>query len=225
MTIQQIRSELTIQRVLQHYNLTPDRNGMLCCPFHDDKKASLKIYPKTNTAYCFAGGCKVESVDVIDFILNMENCSKHEAIKKAKSLCNPQTKVMTVEEEFTTYRKSLQTHKISQEYCESRKLDWRALEMGYKSRKAVDRWGRGCIIFPLKDKTGSIIDLYGRAQTSVSHYYRSGRRGLYLSYSSLATETLILCKSIIDAASLLQLDLKGYSLLALARTTNRGHRE
>ena len=218
MTIQQIRSELTIQRVLQHYNLKPDRNDMLCCPFHDDKKASLKIYPKTNTAYCFAGGCSVESVDVIDFILNMEKSSKHEAIKKAKSLCNPQTKVMTVEEEFTTYRKSLQTHKVSQEYCESRKLDWRVLEIGYKSRRATDRWGRGCIIFALKDKTGNIIDLYGRAQTSVSHYYRSGRRGLYPSYPSLQTEVLILCESIIDAATLVQLDLQDYSILALYGT-------
>ena len=57
------------------------------CPFHDDQAASMKIYPDTNTAYCFAGGCEVESVDVIDFILHMEKCDKRAAIFKAKELC------------------------------------------------------------------------------------------------------------------------------------------
>ena len=87
MTIAEIKNKLSLALVLRYYGLTPNRNGMLCCPFHDDKKASMKIYAETNTAYCFAGSCEVESVDVIDFIMKMDSCSKHEAIKKAKQLC------------------------------------------------------------------------------------------------------------------------------------------
>jgi hypothetical protein len=46
----------------------------------------MKIYPETNTAYCFAGSCEVKSVDVIDFIMKMDSSTKREAILKAKSL-------------------------------------------------------------------------------------------------------------------------------------------
>ncbi len=67
MTIQQIKSRLPIQRVLDEYGLKPNRNDMLRCPFHDDHSASMKIYHATNTAYCFAGSCEVVGVDVIDF--------------------------------------------------------------------------------------------------------------------------------------------------------------
>jgi hypothetical protein len=53
MEISEIKQRLTISKVLQHYNLKPDRNNMLKCPFHADDTASMKIYPQTNT--CPAG--------------------------------------------------------------------------------------------------------------------------------------------------------------------------
>ncbi|HFB99489.1 MAG TPA: DNA primase, partial [Phaeodactylibacter sp.] len=68
MTIQEIKTTLTIQTVLNRYGLRPNKNNMLPCPFHSDKKASMKIYPKTNTVYCFAGSCKINNLDTIDFI-------------------------------------------------------------------------------------------------------------------------------------------------------------
>ena len=67
MSIQQIKAALSIEGVLSHYSLGPNSRGMLRCPFHKDSKASMKVYPKTNTVYCFAGGC-VGSLDTIDFI-------------------------------------------------------------------------------------------------------------------------------------------------------------
>jgi DNA primase len=85
MTIQQIKSKLSILTVLSHYGLEMDRNGMLCCPFHEDGKASMKVYEETNTVYCFAGSCKVSNLDTIDFIMQMDGSTKHEAIKKAIS--------------------------------------------------------------------------------------------------------------------------------------------
>ena len=230
MTIAEIKNKLSLALVLRHYGLTPNRNGMLCCPFHDDKKASMKIYAETNTAYCFAGSCEVESVDVIDFIMKMDSCSKHEAIKKAKQLCGQKIEVLKPSQEmnqfldvqraFVSYRKSLQTHKPSREYCESRKLDWRTLEIGYKSRKTSDRWGRGCIIFPLLDKEGKIVSLYGRGITGSSHYYQSNREGLYPSYPGLATKRLVLLESILDVATLqpVELPLGSYTLMSLYGT-------
>jgi DNA primase len=88
MTIQQIKSKLSILTVLSHYGLEMDRNGMLCCPFHEDGKASMKVYEETNTVYCFAGSCKVSNLDTIDFIMQMDGSTKHEAIKKAKQMAS-----------------------------------------------------------------------------------------------------------------------------------------
>jgi DNA primase len=61
MTIPEIKSALSIQTVLAHYGLEPSAKGALQCPFHQDGKASMKIYPETNTVYCFAGSCEVNA--------------------------------------------------------------------------------------------------------------------------------------------------------------------
>mgnify|MGYP000094304220 CR=1 FL=1 len=86
MTIPEIKSALPIAQVLAYYGLRPGAKGTMKCPFHADGKASMKVYPETNTAYCFAGSCEVKSVDVIDFIMKMDKSTKREAILKAKSL-------------------------------------------------------------------------------------------------------------------------------------------
>ncbi|MEL7428323.1 MAG: CHC2 zinc finger domain-containing protein, partial [Bacteroidota bacterium] len=86
MTIAQIKARLSIREVLSHYGLGVNRNGMVNCPFHSDRKASMKVYDETNTVYCFAGGCEVSYLDVIDFIMKMDGSSKRAAIMKAKEL-------------------------------------------------------------------------------------------------------------------------------------------
>lgn len=58
MTIKQIKTHLTIAQVLNHYNLKPDKNGKMCCPFHEDKTPSMQVYEKTNTVFCFSSNCK-----------------------------------------------------------------------------------------------------------------------------------------------------------------------
>ena len=85
MKIREIKSSLNILTVLRHYNLSTDKNGMLKCPFHQDKTPSLKIYTRTNTFYCF--GCGATG-DVIQFIELYEQLNKHTAILKAKKLLN-----------------------------------------------------------------------------------------------------------------------------------------
>jgi DNA primase len=56
MEIQETKQRLSIIAVLQHYNLKPDRNNQIKCPFHEDDKPSCKIYPDTNTFHCFGCG-------------------------------------------------------------------------------------------------------------------------------------------------------------------------
>jgi len=87
MEIQDIKAALSIQTVLNHYNLSPDRNHRLNCPWHNDKTTSVQIHPKTNTWTCFSSNCTAGSGDVIEMIQKMEKCTKHQALKKAAELC------------------------------------------------------------------------------------------------------------------------------------------
>lgn len=75
-----VKELVRLTDVLARYNLTPSRAGFLHCPFHSgDRDASLKIYPATDSWYCFGCG---EGGDVINFVAKMERCSFKEALKK-----------------------------------------------------------------------------------------------------------------------------------------------
>jgi DNA primase len=120
MEIQEIKNRLTLAMLLQYYGLKADKQARLKCPFHNDKTPSLQLYYKTQTAFCFSTNCTThgKAIDVIDFILYYEKCSKHEAIKKAKNIINPGTttaqptapkqtneKAMFLERMFTYFKK------------------------------------------------------------------------------------------------------------------------
>jgi DNA primase len=92
MQLPELKTRLQISTVLQRYNLKPDKNGMLKCPFHADKTPSLKIYTDTNTYNCF--GCGANG-DAIQFIESFEKLNKHQAIIKAKELCGQITEIPT----------------------------------------------------------------------------------------------------------------------------------
>lgn len=75
-----VKELVRLTDVLARYNLTPSRAGFLHCPFHSgDRDASLKIYPATDSWYCFGCG---EGGDVIDFVAKMDRCSFAEALKR-----------------------------------------------------------------------------------------------------------------------------------------------
>ncbi len=60
-----IKAALDIERVVSFYGYEPNRQGFVSCPFHSERTASFKIYPKSNSFYCF--GCGAGG-DVIDFV-------------------------------------------------------------------------------------------------------------------------------------------------------------
>ena len=78
MEIREIKQRLSILAVLNHYGLKPDKNGMVKCPFHQDDKPSMKIYPATNTFNCF--GCD-KNGDQVEFCTLKEG-DKHKGILK-----------------------------------------------------------------------------------------------------------------------------------------------
>ncbi|MBC9914065.1 CHC2 zinc finger domain-containing protein [Chitinophaga varians] len=46
MEIAEIKQQLSLSTVLQHYGLKPDKHLRLHCPFHDDKTPSLQVYTR-----------------------------------------------------------------------------------------------------------------------------------------------------------------------------------
>ena len=60
-----IKAALDIDRVVSFYGYEPNRQGFVSCPFHSERTASCKVYPKSNSFYCF--GCGAGG-DVIDFV-------------------------------------------------------------------------------------------------------------------------------------------------------------
>lgn len=163
MEINEIKQQLTLARVLQHYGLKPDKNLRLHCPFHDDKTPSLQVYYKTHTCYCFSSNCKTHgrSIDVIDFILYKEHCTKHEAILKAVEIITyfegklqhqhnlprpdggkeeskspaPSTlqRSAFLQNMFTYFKNAVHNSKPARDYLQSRCIDFKKTEVGYNA--------------------------------------------------------------------------------------------
>ena len=149
MEISAIKQRLSLSEVLKHYNLEP-KNSMLKCFMHDDKTASLQVNVEKNFYKCHACG---KTGDVIQFIEDYEKISKHEAIKKAKGLINPETQSqhINVEEErgtaigqmetsahflekvYLSFRKGIFNCVPAKEYVKSRALQLEDLEIGFNS--------------------------------------------------------------------------------------------
>ena len=190
MQISQIKAQLPILKLLKSYNLEPNKNNLLKCPFHNDKTASLQIYEETNTFTCF--GCGITG-DQIEFIQQYEKITKREAILKAKNLCqsvqsvakeeisenhknhkqsesnnhkqsasnNPCKSVESVSSVFYEFQQSLQRSPKAKEYLKSRGLE-NYKEIGYNTGKKHSQM-RNCIIFPLRNKENEITSFYGRS--------------------------------------------------------------
>ena len=85
--------------------------------------------------------------------------------------------------------------------------------------KAYNVFGNKSIVFPLKNKENQIVSFYFRStinEKEAKHFYLKNRQGLYPNYPNPTTKKLILTESIIDCASLLQIDeiINNYSVLA-----------
>lgn len=72
-----VKAAVPLRDAAKHYGLTVSRNGMTCCPFHEDRHPSLKM----NEDYFFCFGCGA-SGDVIDFTARLFGISLKDAAAK-----------------------------------------------------------------------------------------------------------------------------------------------
>ena len=75
--VQTIKDRLTMSEVLLRYGYEPNRSKFICCPFHNEKTPSMKIYEQD--FHCFGCG---EHGDVISFVQKLFGLSFPDTLKK-----------------------------------------------------------------------------------------------------------------------------------------------
>lgn len=76
---EQIISSVSMRDIAEQYGLDVTRKGVMMCPFHKEKTASLKLYPENRGWYCF--GCGAGG-SIIDFVRRYFNLTFTEAVSK-----------------------------------------------------------------------------------------------------------------------------------------------
>ncbi len=75
--VQTIKDSLTMREVLERYGYQADRKGFMCCPFHNEKTPSMRIYDKD--FHCFGCG---EHGDIVSFVQKMFNLLFTDTLRK-----------------------------------------------------------------------------------------------------------------------------------------------
>lgn len=71
-----VKQSVTTRQAAEFYGIPVRRNGMACCPFHDDRHPSMKV---DRRFHCFA--CQGDG-DVIDFTSRLFGLGSKEAALK-----------------------------------------------------------------------------------------------------------------------------------------------
>ncbi len=72
-----VKTTVAPRTAAEHFGLSVSRNGMVCCPFHDDRHPSMKLYE--DHYHCF--GCQANG-DVIAFTSKLFGITPLEAAQK-----------------------------------------------------------------------------------------------------------------------------------------------
>lgn len=115
---EQIKNQLTPKHVTERYGPPIHRGDMICCPFHDDKTPSMKLYD--DHFYCF--GCQ-KSGDVIDLAAQLLRLTNYEVAKLLSADFGITDEVPTQPVRTTPYEHSRQFHEDEQE-CYLALLDY-----------------------------------------------------------------------------------------------------
>lgn len=72
-----VRERVSALEAAEHYGFTPSRAGYICCPFHQERTASLKLYGGDGGWHCF--GCGAGG-SVIDFVMRLFDLDFRQAV-------------------------------------------------------------------------------------------------------------------------------------------------
>lgn len=72
----QVKAQVSTREAAEHYGYKVGRNGMMKCPFHDDRSPSMKV---DQNFICF--GCQ-EKGDVVRFVSKLFDLQPYDAAVK-----------------------------------------------------------------------------------------------------------------------------------------------
>ena len=78
---------LSIENVLNYYNIKPDRLNRIRCPLSKDSLPYIKINKDTNYWYCRREGCSMKNGGIIELIMKLEKITRRQAEDKLKEIC------------------------------------------------------------------------------------------------------------------------------------------
>lgn len=76
---EQIKERLSTADVFERYGYQINSKGFVCCPFHNEKTPSMKVYQGNRGYHCFGCGA---SGDIFTFVMKLFDISFNEAVKK-----------------------------------------------------------------------------------------------------------------------------------------------
>lgn len=101
------KSMVTPRMAAEHYGMTVARNGMVCCPFHDDRHPSMKL--NEDYFYCFGCGAKG---DVIEFTSKLVGITALEAAQKLSADFGIREARPSVLAKLNTYQTQAENEKL-----------------------------------------------------------------------------------------------------------------
>ncbi len=72
----QVKEQVSVRQIMEHCGIKFNRNDMCLCPFHQDKRPSMKAKPTDRKYFCFGCG---ESGDAIDFVAKYYGIAPYDA--------------------------------------------------------------------------------------------------------------------------------------------------
>ena len=118
---QTVKESVNARQAAERYGFKVNRNGMICCPFHNDRHPSMKV---DKGFYCFACGAKG---DVSTFAADFFHLSPLEVVKK-----------LAEDFQIPIMRKTAEKKNCSN----NKKTRKRTI---YETEKKVEQWEQECI--------------------------------------------------------------------------------
>lgn len=148
MTVEEIKNSTSMRDVVERYGFRPNKNGFICCPFHHEKTASLKVYEES--FYCF--GCQVGG-DIFKFVQLIEECDFKKAFEILGGTHNKEPLSDKIIKDIAKRKLAKQTKERKRARLQAEYID--ACNQLHQNQKAIDYAPRDSDIYAdaLKKRT------------------------------------------------------------------------
>ncbi len=195
-TLERVRDRAQILDQFEQSQLKKSgREFLATCPWHDDRRPSLTVSPKTNRAYCFV--C-AKGVDSIGWIQETQGLSFSESVLRLADRYNIPVEAATEEEtqrltQEREERSSLLAQREKQTADFASEI-WLSPGLAYLHQRGLTNetikawqlgWNGRRVMFPLRDPQGRTVAFTGRALDDSKPKYKNSQNDLLYQKSQM----------------------------------------